>query len=229
MCHTVIFHISTKYHFYPCKHFIPLFFYLKEGIYHIQIGCNVQEAAARYQNEGFSRIYMACTGSNMQKFIDLLETMFGDLDIDDIDILELETKTTKGLHEEAEMAETASIVAETEAIPKDKITKFYTTSLRLPHEFGIPPDSLPKTENVKERSTRNPAKKVKKFYYACRICSHSSQNKSSMMMHTRRCMNIKLICVICNKAYDSSDDIKKHINEVHDGRCTSEAISMAAE
>ena len=103
----------------------------------------MQEAAARYQNEGFSRIYMACTGSNMQKFIDLLETMFGDLDINDIDISELETKTTKGLFKEAEMEETASVVAETEAIPKDKITRVYITPLPVPHEFGIPPDSLP--------------------------------------------------------------------------------------
>ena len=79
----------------------------------------------------------------MQKFIDLLEMMFGDLDIDDINISESETKTTKGLREEAEMAETASIVAETGTIPKDKITRVYITSLPVPHKFGIPPDSLP--------------------------------------------------------------------------------------
>ena len=90
--------------------------------------------------------------------------MFGDLDIDDIDILELETETTKGLCEGAEMAETASVVAETGVIPKDKITRVYITSLPVPHEFGIPPDSLPETENVKERSTKNPTKKVTKFY-----------------------------------------------------------------
>ena len=132
----------------------------------------------------------------MQKFINLLEMMFGDLDIDDINISELETKTTKGLCEEAEMAENASVVAETGAIPKDKITRVYITSLPVPQEFGIPPDSLPKTENVKERSTRNPDKKVMKFYYACCICSHSSQNKSSMMVHTWRCMNIKLVCYL---------------------------------
>ena len=161
----------------------------------------------------------------MQKFIDLLETMFGDLDIDDIDILELETETTKGLCKEAEMAETAFVVAETGAIPKDKITRVYITSLPVPHEFGIPPDSLPETENVKERST----KKVTKFYYTCHFCPHSSQNKPSIMMHAHKCMNIKLVCVICNKAYDSSDYIEKHINEVHDGQCTKEAISMTAE
>ena len=142
----------------------------------------------------------------MQKFIDLLE-MFEDLDIEDIDISELETKTTKGLHKEAEMAETTSVVAETGAIYKDKITRVYITSLPVPHKFGILPDSLLKTENVKERSTKNPAKMVTKFYYACHFCPHSLQNKSSMMMHTQRCMNIKLLCVICNKAYDSSDYI----------------------
>ena len=151
--------------------------------------------------------------------------MFGDLDIDDIDISELETKTTKGLCKEAEMAETASVVAETGAIPKDKITRVYITSLPVPHKFGILPDSLPETENVKERST----KKVTKFYYACPFCPHSLQNKPSMMTHTHKCMNIKLMCIICNKAYDSSDYIEKHINEVHDGHCTPEAISMTAE
>ena len=109
---------------------------------------------------------MACASSNTQKFIDLLETMFGDLGIDDIDISELETETTKGLCEEAEMAETASVIAKTGAISKDKITRVYITSLPVPHEFGIPPDSLPKTENVQERSTKNPTQKVTRFYYA---------------------------------------------------------------
>ena len=102
---------------------------------------------------------MACAGSNIQKCIDLLEMMFRDLDIDDIDIPELETETTKNLCKEAEMAETASVVAETGAILKDKITRVYITSLPVPHEFGIPPDSLPETENVKERSIKNLPKK----------------------------------------------------------------------
>ena len=189
----------------------------------------MQEAAAKYQNEGFSRIYVACTGTNTQKFIDLLETMFGDLDIDDVDISELETETTKGLCKEAEVAETASVIAETWAIPKDKITKVYVTSLPVPHEFGIPADSLPETKNVKERSTKSPLKKVMKFYYACRYCPHSSQNKPSMMTHTRKCINIKLVCVICDKAYDSTEYIKKHINGVHKGQCTPEAVSMATD
>ena len=155
--------------------------------------------------------------------------MFGDLDIGDVDISELETETTKGLHKEAEVAETASVVAKTGAIPKDKIMKVYVTSLPVPHEFGIPADSLPKIKNMKERSTKNPSKKVMKFYYACWFCPHSSQNKPSMMTHTHKCMNIKLMCIICDKAYDSTEYIEKHINKVHKGQVTPEAISMAID
>ena len=47
------------------------------------MGCRLQEAASKYQYEGFSRIYVACAGTNMQKLIDLLETMFGDMDMDE--------------------------------------------------------------------------------------------------------------------------------------------------
>ena len=161
----------------------------------------MQEAVAKYQYEGFSRIYVACAGTDTQKFIDLMETMFGDLDIEDIDISELESGATKELHKEAEAAETSSKTMEVGTIPK--VTRVPITSLPVPHKFGIPSESLPKTENVKERSVENPAKKITKFYYACRFCPHSSQNKASMMTHTRRCLNIKLVCVICNKEYDS--------------------------
>ena len=82
------------------------------------------------------------------------------------------------------MAEAASTAVETGAISKDKITRVYVTSLPVPPEFGIPPQSLPKMENVKERSVKNPAKKVMRFYYICHLCPHSSQNKASMMTHT---------------------------------------------
>ena len=58
------------------------------------MGCKLQEVAAKYQYEGFSRIYIACTGTNMQKLIDLLETMFGEMNIEDIDLSEMETDTT---------------------------------------------------------------------------------------------------------------------------------------
>ena len=153
--------------------------------------------------------------------------MFGDMDMDDINISKLEAETTRNLHKEAEMAEAASIATETRAIPKDKITRVYITSLPVPPEFRIPPQSLPETENVKERSVKNPAKKVIRFYYICRFCPHSSQNKASVMTHTRRCLNIKLVCAICRKTYDSSEYIEKHINDAHNGQCTSEIASMS--
>ena len=172
------------------------------------MGCRLQEVAAKYQYEGFSRMYIACTGTNTQKLINLLETMFGDMDIDDIDLSKMETETTRGLRKEAKVAEAASTAIETGATSKDKITRVYVTSLPVPLEFRIPPQNLPETESVKERSVKNPAKKVIRFYYTCHLCPHSSQNKVSMMTHTRRCLNIKLVCAICSKAYDSSEYIE---------------------
>ena len=76
------------------------------------MGCRLQEAATKYQYEGFSRMYIACTGINTQKLIDLLETMFGEMDIDDIDLSEMETETTRDLCKEAEVAEAASTAIE---------------------------------------------------------------------------------------------------------------------
>ena len=140
----------------------------------------------------------------------------------------METETTRDLRKEAEAAEAASTAVETGATSKDKTTRVYVTSLPVSLEFGIPPQNLPETESIKERSSKNPAKKVTKFYYTCRLCPHSSQNKASMMTHTRRCLNIKLVCVVCNKAYDSSEYIEKHINDVHDGQCTAEVASTSS-
>ena len=190
------------------------------------MSCRLQEAASKYQYEGFSRIYVACAGTNTQRLIDL-ETMFGDMDMDDINLSELEAETTQNLHKEAETVEAASTAIETGAISKDKIMRVYVTSLPVPPEFGIPPQSLPEMENVKEKSVKNLAKKVMRFYYICHLCPHSSQNKVSMMTHTQRSLKIKLVCAICSKAYDSSEYIEKHINDAHNGQCTTEVASTS--
>ena len=173
-------------------------------------------------------MYIACAGTNTQKLIDLLETMFGEMDIEDIDLSKMETETTRDLCREAEAAEAASTAVETGATSKDKITRVYVTSLPVPLEFGIPPQNLPETESVKKKSAKNPAKKVIRFYHTSCLCPHSLQNKASMMAHTRRCLNIKLVCVICNKAYDSSEYIENHINDVHNGQCTAETASTSS-
>ena len=43
-------------------------------------------------------MYIACAGTNTKKLIDLLETMFGDLDIEELELEQLKTDTTKALH-----------------------------------------------------------------------------------------------------------------------------------
>ena len=114
--------------------------------------------------------------------------MFGDLDLEDVNLEQLETEATQVLQEEARKSEETSVAAEHGPILADKITRVIVTSIPIPIEIGIPEKSLPETENVKVPSFKNPVKKVTRFYYNCRFCSHSSQIKPSMMMHTRRCL-----------------------------------------
>ena len=143
----------------------------------------MQEAVVRYQEEGFSRIYVACAGTNTQKLIDLLETMFGDQDEPDLEGLELETM--KEMREEATTAKKANIAATEGPTPSGNITRMVVTSLPVPLEFGLQPEMYPETELVKEPSKKDPSKRVTKFYYVCRRCLHSSQNKPSMYTHTQ--------------------------------------------
>ena len=153
--------------------------------------------------------------------------MFGDLDPEDVDPEQLATETTKALHQQATEAEEAAIAAEHGPLPSDKITCITITSVPIPIEFGIPEASLPKTENIKAPSTKNPVMKVTHFYYCCQICSHSSQNKSSMMTHSRRCLHIKLVCNICHKEYESTEGTENHINEAHRGHCDPQFIKQS--
>ena len=138
--------------------------FLIQGLHRIWIGCKLQEAAAKYQTEGFSRIYITCMGTDTQKLIDLLETMFGDLDPEEVDPEQLESETTKALRQEAAKAEETAVTAMHGPILADQVTRVPITMASLPAEFGIPPESLPETESVKEASSINPAKRVTKFY-----------------------------------------------------------------
>ena len=140
-------------------------------------------------------------------------------DLDEPDLEELETETMKQMCAQAASAEEANIISIEGAIPKDGITKITVTSLPVPLEFGLKPEMQSKTDPVREISIKDPTKKVMRFYYTCRKCTHSSQNKPSMFTHARHCFNIKLICPACEKEFESHDVIEKHINEKHDGKC----------
>ena len=156
-------------------------------------------------------------GTDTQKFINLLETMFGDADLEDLDPKELETSTLKDLHQAAAKAEEASVSKEHGDIPADNITRVVIRTTPVPIEFRIPEISLPESENIKVPSVANPAKKISRFYYNCKHCNKSSQNKASMMTHMRQCINVKMVCGGCAKEYDSADYIEKHLNEAYKG------------
>ena len=68
----------------------------------------------------------------MQKLVDLFETMFGDLDLEDVDPELLETNAIKTLHQKATETEEAAMSAEHGPIPADKITCITITLVPIP-------------------------------------------------------------------------------------------------
>ena len=122
------------------------------------------------------------------------------------------SQTTKQMHAQAASAEEANIISVGGAIPKGGITKIMVTSLPVPLKFGLKLEMQPETDPVWEISKKDPTKKVTKFYYACHKCTHSSQNKLSMFTHAHHCFNIKLVCLVCEKEFESHNGVEKHIN-----------------
>ena len=143
--------------------------------------------------------------------------MFDDLDLEDLDPEELETTATKNLCQAVAQAEEASVSQEHGPIPADKVTHVEVRTTPVPIEFEIPKTRVPESKNVKIPSVANPAKKISRFYYNCKHCTKSSQNKASMMTHMHQCISIKLVCSGFSKEYDSADYMEKHINEAHGG------------
>lgn len=190
----------------------------------------MRAAAARYQEEGVSRIYLACAGSNTQRLINILEDTFGEVDEPDLEDLETQVVTQK--REQAADAEEEDVVVTGGTIPKGGTTQVMITQLPVVMEFGLQPDMYPISDPIREKSKKDPSKKTTKFYYTCRKCNKTSQNKISMFTHARRCFNIVLICPGCQKSYESHDGANKHINEVHGGSCEvveGESSEMIAE
>ena len=61
-------------------------------------------------------------GTNTQKLV-VLEMMFGDLDLEDMDPKQLESDVTKALRQEAAKAEEAAVSATHGHIPTDRVTQ----------------------------------------------------------------------------------------------------------
>ena len=143
--------------------------------------------------------------------------MFGK--VDEPDLEELETPATKRMRVQAATAEEADVALKEGPIPEDGTTWVIVTQVPVPLEFSLQPDMYPVSDPVKEISKKDPKKKLTKFYYTCRKCTKSSQNKISMYTHARRCFNIVLVFLGCQRTYESHDGIGKHIAEIHDGSC----------
>ena len=67
---------------------------------------------------------------------------------------QLESKVTKVLRQEAATSEEAAIKTAHGQIPADHVTRIPITMADIPPKFGIPPECIPETENIKEVSAK---------------------------------------------------------------------------
>ena len=140
----------------------------------------------------------------------MLESMFGDGP--DVDPEEVDMEAMKEMLAEAEKAEKEA--ATEKGVMSGTAKRVVVTSLPIAPKHSIDIELIPELVTVLEWSAcKN--KKVDKLYYKCKICEHESQNHASMLTHTRRCLEIFLICGICNKSYRSVDYIKNYIEKDH--------------
>ena len=188
-------------------------YYHPQGLRRLRIGSKPQEAAGHYNYEGWTRMYVACAGTDTQKLVNMLESMFGDGE--DIEIEDLDSDDIQKLRAEA-------YKAEEEAMRKQgRVSAFNKTiivkSLPLTPEFGIDDDYWPELIPVHKWDDKE-KEKVDKLYYHCRICrKHESQNWASMLTHTWHCMKIFLVCGACDKSYLSVKGLADHVASVHKG------------
>ena len=135
-------------------------FFCFQGLRWIRISCHLQEAAACYQYEGWTRMFVTLAGTDTQYLIDMLEEMFGKGPM--IDPEELMTADVKAKFDVAH-AEEVTFAKTTGELDPAKGTVVHPKSLPISLDFGIDSELYPENITHTEKSTKS-GKMVDKFY-----------------------------------------------------------------
>ena len=195
-----------------------------KGFRRIRIGCKMQEAAAKYQGEGFSHIYYALAGTDTQVLIDMLSEMFGEpttMEPEELDSASVKRQRTSAMEEEEKLAEASG-----ERDPSKGPTTIYPTGPKVPTDYGIESAFLPRSVAIKEADAHGDL--VIKTYYQCVACPYKIQNKISVITHTRRDhLNIKIGCRFCSHTTDAAKSMEKHFSVAHKAKFGVHGLSAA--
>ena len=134
----------------------------------------------------------------------------------DLNIEELDTETQQEIPKEALAAEVKSVKKETSTShPAGDRTHVTISKTPAATEFSIPDGMVPELEGIKEKNPEKPGEFITRFYYTCKTCGKQIQKRASMFTHAHKCLNIYLVCTFCQKTYQGSEYIEKHIDAVH--------------
>ena len=89
----------------------------------------------------------------------------------------------------------------------------------LNYSIGVDVKYHPRQE-IFEFTSSSTGNLVNRTKYYCNMCTYSSFNWDSTYTHTRRHLNIVIGCAHtnCNKKYNASDGLSKHIKSKHNGK-----------
>ena len=151
-------------------------------------------------------------GTNTQPLVDLLEEIFGNPPTDS-DIEELEAPSLKCKCAEATATEEADAIVKGEHDPSKDIKYVKVEDDLTPIDYDLDPDLVPTVTDVIVKEPNGA--EITKVYYQCKSCAHKAQNRTSMVNHARRCLNIHLQCFACDYSANSSKSINNHICKEH--------------
>ena len=196
--------------------------YSSQGLHHIRIGYKLQEVVARYQSEGWSRVYFALAGTDTHILVDMWSELFGEptqLEPVEFDTLPVKHQCMQGMKEETKNTELAG-----EKDLSKEIIILYPTGPKVSAEFSIEKDFLPKSKSIKEEDSKGVV--VAKTYYLCPMCSYQIQNKTLVITHGRRDhLHVKIGCKFCNYTLDASKSMEKHFTAIHKSEFTTEGLT----
>ena len=146
--------------------------------------------------------------------LDLFCKLFGEpnpIELDDLD----EPAKKKVCTEPAEFEEQALA---SEGIENTSVeTTMYPTG-PLNYSISVDVKYHPQQE-ISKFTSSSTGNLVNHTKYYCNMCPYSSFNWDSTHMHTHQHLNVVIGCVHpnCNKTYDASDGLSKHIKSKHNG------------
>ena len=142
-----------------------------------------------------------------------------------IELEDLDEPVRKRAHTEAAEFEEQALASE--GVQDTSVETIVYPTGPLNYSLGIDVKYHPGQE-ISEFTNHSTGNLVNRTKYYCQMCTYSSFNRDSTYTHTHRHLNVVIGCAHpgCDKKYDASDGLSKHIKSKHNGKLIPKGIKQ---